>query len=201
MTGGVHYISFWRRYYDCVFVNSALMAKQRRLISKSLRLTSIRTPNVFGGAIRQWALIPSTENTCTSGTRSKAGQKGMCTVVVSASAGNSAQNVPSRQSNPSGALERMICCQTVSSIDSGGSVFDILCVVDVRRDVHSTATSRTRKILTKPTLASGGRQTVPITAQKQANQNDHRTTCNSCRRTSGKMQGGKSNIIICACFA
>ena len=153
---------------------SARTAKQKRRVSKSLRLTSIRTPNVFGEAIRRLVPVASIGNACTFGTLSNAGQKGICTVVVIVSGGNSVQKVPSRRSNPSAVLERIICCCTVSSLGSADGDFGFFTVH--RRDAHSTVTSNTRKMVINPTLANGGRHTVPMTAKKQANQKQRRQT-------------------------
>ena len=155
-------------------------------MSKLLRLTSTRTPNILGETTRRLASVSSSGKTRTAGTRSNAGQKGICTVVVIASAGNSAQNVPSRWSNPSTVLVRVICCcmDSVSGNGDGeGDGGNFLAVN--RRDVHSMATSNTRKRAINRTLASGGRQATPMTAQKQANQKHRRQTADSRRQKLG----------------
>ena len=157
---------------------SAITVKQSRCVIKLFRLTSTRMPNFFGERTRNWTSVASTGNTCTLGARSNAGQKGICTVAVIASAGNSIQNVPSRRSVPSAVLERIICCRRVSSIGTAETGFGNFFVVS-RRDSHSTARSSTRKMLIKLILANGGRQTVPMTAQKHANQKGKRMTCKS----------------------
>ena len=179
-----------------VLCSSATRAKQMRLFSKLFRLASTRTPNVFGETIRRLAPVAPAGNTSIFGTPSNAGQKEICAVVVIASAGNSAQNVPSKRSNPSAVLVRVICCRTVSDVGNldvgnsnvgNGARGDFSAVN--RRDTHSRATSNTRKMAINPTLASGGRHAAPTIAKKQANQKGRRIEGDRRRETGDRRNG------------